>query len=189
VVTVLQPSGVGLPRGPDTWCDQWHTWATRWINRHKPNVLVFSQADYYRLPDTTGSTLKPFSAAQWQRGLDNLFRSFNVPNMKMALLGSTPMLAQAGPVCLAAHPTDVQGCSSPARDAVPRLSHVDRRAALAKHVAYIDTTPWFCSSTCTPIIGSYEVYDASGTHISGVWANYLENVVLKALHLPLPPSR
>jgi hypothetical protein len=109
--------------------------------------------------------------------------------MKMALLGSTPMLAQAGPVCLAAHPTDVQGCSSPARDAVPRLSHVDRRAALAKHVAYIDTTPWFCSSTCTPIIGSYEVYDASGTHISGVWANYLENVVLKALQLPLPPSR
>ena len=108
--------------------------------------------------------------------------------MQMVLFGTTPILAQAGPVCLAAHPSDVQACSSPARDAVPRLSRS------------IETPPGPNESpTSTPPVvlfrGVYadhrehEVYDASGTHISGVWADYLQNVVLKALRLPLPPSR
>jgi peptidoglycan/LPS O-acetylase OafA/YrhL len=188
-LTVLEPAGVGLPSGPDNECDAWHTWATNWINKHKPNLLVFSQADYYRLPIANVSPTTPFSAAQWKSGLDGLFRGFRVPKMKMVLLGSTPILARPGPVCLAEHPTEVQVCSTPARLAVPRLAQVDQEAARADHVGYIDTTPWFCSLTCTAIIGDYEVYDATGTHISGVWAKYLQNVLAGALSFPAPAHR
>ncbi len=181
LVTVLQPAGVGLPSGPDTQCNQWHAWATRWINRHRPNLLVVSQADYYRLPLANVTPTKSFSASQWQSAMEGLFRSLTVPTRTTVLLGSTPILAQAGPVCLAAHPDDVQACSSPARDAVPRLDQADRQAALRSHVGYVDTTPWFCTTTCTPIIGPYEVYDSTGTHISGVWAKYLQNVLAEAV--------
>jgi hypothetical protein len=188
-VTVLQPAGVGLPPGPDTQCDRWHTWAIRWINRHRPELLVVSQADYYRLPVADVTPSKSFSSAQWQAAMEGLFRSLTVPKRSTVVLGSTPILAQAGPVCLAAHPDEVQACSSPARDAVPKLGTADRRAALHSHVGYVDTTPWFCSSTCTAIIGPYEVYDSTGTHISGVWAKYLQNVVADALRHPQGVSR
>ena len=47
----------------------------------------------------------------------------------MVLLGSTPILPQVAPVCLAAHPSDVQRCSSPASAAVPALTDVDRAAS------------------------------------------------------------
>ena len=160
---------------------------TNWVDRHKPSLLVFSQADYYRLPIPNVSPTTPFSAAQWGHGLDALFRGFRVRGMRMVLLGSTPILAQRGPVCLAQHPTEVQVCSSPARLAVPRLAQVDQQVAKADHVLYIDTVPWFCSATCTPIIGSYEVYDATGTHITGVWAKYLQNAVAEALDLSKHP--
>jgi peptidoglycan/LPS O-acetylase OafA/YrhL len=184
-LTVLRPAGVGLPVGPDTQCDAWHEWATKWIDRHHPSLLVFSQADYYRLPIANVSPLKPFSPAQWQQGLLDMFNSFSVPRSRMVFLGTTPMLAQAGPVCLASHPKDVQACSSPARYAVSRLNQADRQAALVGHVRYINTVPWFCSDTCTAIIGNLEVYDSSGSHISGVWARYLQNVVSEALTRPL----
>jgi hypothetical protein len=182
--TVLEPASGGLPAGPDTECDRWHAWATHWINQHKPSLVVFSQADYYRLPSG-----KEFSHAQWSRGLDALFKSLTVPNTRLVLLGTTPMLGQAGPVCLAEHPTDVQQCSSPAHDAVSRLNRTDRQTTLAAHVGFVDTVQWFCSTVCSPIIGKYEVYDATGTHISSVWAKYLQNVLAEALSKPLQLPR
>jgi len=104
----------------------------------------------------------------------------------MVLLGSTPILPHVAPVCLAAHPSDVQRCSSPASAAVPALTDVDRAAARADHVAYVDTVPWFCSDVCTAIIGSSDVYDVSGEHISGTRAMALRDVVGQALGLDAP---
>jgi hypothetical protein len=148
---------------------------------------VFSQADnIYGPPVALGSPPVSFTGIQWQRGLDDLFNSFHVPKKRMVFLGTTPELAQPGPVCLAAHPRDVQVCSSPARSSVPPLNQVDRDTALADDVEFIDTIPWFCSRTCTPIIGNYEVYDILGDHVSGAWAQYLEDVIAQGLSLPLP---
>src|SRR5664280_71531 len=178
----------GEPVGADTPCDQWHTWATNWINRHKPDLLIFSQGDGYGPPVAQGAAPVTFTPRQWQLGLDDLFRSFTVPAVRQVLLGTTPVLAQAGPVCLAAHPDDVQRCSSPAASAVSPLNEVDQVTALGNHVGYIDTIPWFCSVTCTAIIGKYEVYDVTGAHVSGAWAMYLRNVLSHALGLPLPES-
>lgn len=185
-VTIAGSPGFGEPPGPDAPCDRWHSWATNWINQHNPSLLVFSQADIYGPPVALGSPPVSFTGIQWQRGLDDLFNSFQVPKKKMVFLGTTPKLAQPGPVCLAAHPRDVQACSSPAQSSVPPLNQVDRDTALADHVEFIDTIPWFCSRTCTPIIGNYEVYDILGAHVSGAWAQYLQDVIAQALSLALP---
>jgi SGNH domain (fused to AT3 domains) len=178
----------GGPAGKNTPCDQWHTWATKWIDEQHPELLVISQADGYGPPVPAGAPSVPFAAGQWHQGLTRLFTSFNVPGMRTVLLGTTPVLAQAGPVCLAAHPDDVQKCSSRAATSVPPLNEVDRSTALEHHVSFIDTIPWFCTATCTPIIGKYEVYDTSGAHVSGIWATYLLKVIALRLGLPITSS-
>jgi hypothetical protein len=115
-----------------------------------------------------------------------LFNSFTVTGMKKVLLGSTPTLAQGGPPCLSAHSSNVEVCSSPARSSVPRLASIDKAAAAANNVDYVNTTPWFCSKICTPVVGDYELYDVSGVHITSAWAQYLQNVVAESLSLPQP---
>ena len=181
LVTVAGNPAFGEPPGPNLLCDKWHAWATSWINQHSPSLLVFSQADNYGPPVAGGSPQVAFTGAQWRHGLEALFDSFELPKAKMVVLGTTPQLTQAGPVCLAAHPRDVPACSSSAQAAVPALNKVDQDTALAHHVAFIDTIPWLCSRTCTAIIGRYEVYDTSGVHISGVWAQYLRKVLAQSL--------
>jgi peptidoglycan/LPS O-acetylase OafA/YrhL len=179
-------------RTSDPVCDRWHRWATNWINTNKPNMLVVSQADFYANPAPPGAPSVPFTAAQWGRGLDGLFHSFTVPHMKTVMLGSTPILRRflftGSPLCLSQHADDVQHCSDAADAAVPQLEPTDRSAALANHVTYIDTVPWFCSSICTAIIGKYEVYDTSGVHVSGPWARYLQYVLAGALGFSTPAA-
>jgi hypothetical protein len=187
-VTIRPNPAWGVGDTSDTPCDYWHTWATNWINQHEPSLLVFSQTDVYNTPGPTGSPVVAITGPQWKRGLENLLDSFRVPNMRMVLLGTTPVLAQPGPTCLAAHPNNVQQCSSPASAAVPPLVGIDRAAALDAHVDYIDTVPWFCSRVCSPIIGNLEVYDMWGTHVSGPYTRYLQNVLAQALGLPPPHS-
>ncbi len=104
------------------------------------------------------------------------------------MLGAIPTLSEVGVICLAAHPNDVQSCSSRVSSAVPSLSRVDRRTALANHVEYVDTVPWFCSHVCTAVIGGYEIYDQLGTHVSGAWSEYLQNVLALSIGLRAPTT-
>jgi peptidoglycan/LPS O-acetylase OafA/YrhL len=171
----------GVPA--DTPCDIWHKWATKWIDDHRPTLLILSQSDDYGPPVARASPPIPFTPSQWQGGLQKLFTSFDVPNMRMVLLGSTPILGHPGPTCLETHSNDVQACSTPTSLAEPSLYGVDASTALAHHVDFIDTLPWFCSATCTPIIGKYEVYDVTGNHVGGAWAQYLGRVLARALRV------
>jgi hypothetical protein len=106
---------------PYTGCDWWHRWAVRWINVHKPDLLVITQENNYKAPNA--SSLLPaalFSDAQWKKGLHQLFASIHVLDMREVLLGNTPSLLQGGPACPAAHPGNVQVCSaSPASRCSP----------------------------------------------------------------------
>jgi peptidoglycan/LPS O-acetylase OafA/YrhL len=162
-------------------CPAWHQWASNWVNQNDPSLLVVSQLD-------TLSVKPSLRRKSWRHGLDDLFHSFTVPGMRKVLLGSTPSLAQGGPTCLSAHSSNVQDCSSPTRTSVPRLASVDKTAAAANNVEYVNTTPWFCSKICTPVVGDYELYDVSGVHITSAWAQYLQNVVAESLSLRSPTA-
>jgi hypothetical protein len=58
--------------------------------------------------------------------------------------------------------------------------------AADQHVQFVDTSPWFCTTVCTAVIGSYEVYDTTGAHVSGAWVSYLRKVLLHALVVSAP---
>jgi peptidoglycan/LPS O-acetylase OafA/YrhL len=159
LVTIVSWPTWSDPGGPDTPCDQWHSWAVRWINVHKPDLLVITQENNYGEPNVGGSLPAAlFSNAQWKKGLHQLLASIHVPGMRRVFLGTTPFPLQGGPGCPAAHPDDVRACSELPRNAVQPLNPVERATALAAGVEYVDPTPWFCSTTCTDIIDHYLVY-------------------------------
>ena len=171
---------------PATWVEvrvsgctrRWHWYASNWINQHHPQLVVISQQDIYLV-----------SAVQWKEGLTRLFASISVPHSHVVLLGTTPTLTQAAPVCLSAHPSNVQICSTSVGRAVPAFAAIDRKAARAAGVGYIDTVPWFCTQICTAVIGSYVVYDAPGFHISQPWALHLREVLWQSLSALRTPPR
>src|ERR1035438_5755814 len=57
---------------PDLACDQWHTWATRWINASRPNLLVITQFPSYGVPGQSGTSFANFTQAQWLQGFQEL---------------------------------------------------------------------------------------------------------------------
>jgi hypothetical protein len=185
LVTVTNPAGWQQTNGPYAICDEWHQWAIRWINANKPNMLIVTQADGSRYLSPSGGGAPPhaFSAQQWQKGLVSLLDEISVPNVRKVVLGDIPFMTMPAPQCLSAHPDDVQTCSSPATVSVSSYTDVERTAALESGASYIDTTPWFCSAVCTPIVGKYVVY-WDDSHISATYALYLRVVLAQAVGVP-----
>jgi hypothetical protein len=69
--------------------------------------------------------------------------------------------------------------------------HAEQMAATEEGAHYVNITPWFCSNTCTAVIGKYEVFWDQG-HITAAYAYFLAGVLTRALHLSvhggiLPP--
>jgi hypothetical protein len=173
IVTPINPPGVGPVGGPYTVCSEFHQWAIRWINRAQPNLLVITQESdpFY------------FTAKEWSSGMSSLLKDIKSPRTRKVVLGNIPVLPKAGPTCLAAHSNDAQACSAPPAVAVSPFTLVERAAALKGGAAYIDATPWFCSSTCTAIIGNYDVY-LDQKHLTATYSMYLREVLNQALFHP-----
>ena len=168
---VTPPDPPGLPTGaPYAACRKWHQWAIRWINRAQPDLLVITQE----------SDTFYFNASQWRRGMVGLLDDIRSSKTRKVVLGNIPVLAEAGPTCLAAHTDSVQACSAPRAVAVSPFTQVERAAVLSAGAGYIDTTPWFCSATCTALIGNYDVY-LDLRHLTSTYSMYLRGVLAKAL--------
>jgi hypothetical protein len=97
-------------------------------------------------------------------------------------LGNIPVLPNLPPNCLSLHGDDVGACSAPVDRAVVQLDQAEHAAVVQAGGRYIDTTPWFCSRLCTPIVGPYAVY-LDQIHMTGVYAEYLERVLGQSLGL------
>jgi peptidoglycan/LPS O-acetylase OafA/YrhL len=184
-VTVRNPPGIGTTDGLYVACDMWHQWAVGEINRLHPTLVVVTEETDPGTPATAHSPSEPFTSAAWRDGLTKLFAQIDGPRTRTVLLGNIPLLAQSGPVCLAAHPGDVQACSTPVGSTGLPLNAVERSTAAASGVQYIDPTPWFCARTCTAVIGNYGVY-LDQFHITSTYAQYLSVVLGRALGIPLP---
>ena len=182
VVTVDNPPGFGRVYGPFTACDVWRQWAIHWVNIHRPSLIVVSNEDLYRAPSRGPSAPPFFTESAWQAGVTTLFDEMHVPGMRKVILGDIPVLSQVPPVCLSRHTDDIQACSDSAAMATVSFKQPEEAAAAATGAEYIETTPWFCSATCTAVIKNYIVY-MDQFHISATYGRYLERVLGQALKL------
>ena len=166
----LNPPGVGPVGGRYTICDQWHTWSLAWIKAHHPDLLVISQQ----------AVPSQFTPAQWKAGLARTLAVLRTDHQHTVILGNIPIFNNAPPACLAVHTDDVQACATSPVSRWTPYNQVERTEAKAAGVAYITPTSWFCTSTCSPVIGHYEVY-LDSKHITAVYAQYLSTVLGQAL--------
>ncbi len=172
------PAALLSTRAPGTtvrWlaCDSWHAYAVRRIRSINPDLLIVTQ-NPASPPNGTG-----YNSTQWQQGLEELIRRTASPTTDAIVLGDIP--PSRGPNCLAQHVHDVQACSTSVAAHQP-YSRAEKRAAAAEGARYVSVTPWFCARSCSPIIGTYNVYFSAG-HVALDYSRFLEGVLAQKLNL------
>ena len=158
-------------------CDQWHSFAIDQINRMRPNVVIVSQ-EYHDAPG-----YRAYSDDQWRVGLVKFFSSITVPGVQFDVIGNIPRLPNDPVQCLDVHPDDVPACSAPTAKSLNPYGKAEEQAVQSVGGHYVDVTPWFCSATCTAVIGNYQVY-VDQAHVMGSYATFLGGVMAPALQLP-----
>jgi hypothetical protein len=170
------PGYFGTPGGEYTQCDQFHTYAIAQINRLSPNLVIVTQ-EWHPPPDN-----RPYTNAQWRAGLEKFFTSITVPGVQFDVIGNIPQLPEDPAQCLYAHSDDLLACSAPIAKSLNPYGQAEKTAVESVGGRYVDTTPWFCSSTCTAVIGRYQVY-FNQQHVMGPYAAFLGGVMAQALQL------
>jgi hypothetical protein len=176
------PGNFGTPGGEFSQCDQWHTYAIAQINRLSPNLLIVTQ-ESHPPPDN-----HPYSSDQWRAGLEKFFNSITAPGVQFDVIGNIPQLPEDPPQCLFAHTDDLPACSAPTAKSVNPYRQAEKSAVESVGGHYIDVTPWFCSATCTAVIGHFQVY-FNQQHVMGPYATFLGGVMTQALQLPTSGDR
>ncbi len=164
------------PVGPFVQCEKFHRFAVDQIRAIKPQLLVITQ-----VPGPSPDH-HYYTPAQWADSLERTIRATGVPPGQVAILGDTPIMPLDPPQCLGQHPDAVQKCSAPLTSFVISYNRAEQEAASTVGASYVNTIPWFCSSTCTSIIGNHEVY-FDYYHITATYAYYVAGVLSDALHL------
>lgn len=164
-------------------CNSFRAAAIETINRIRPMAVL--------LADRT--TSPGITSAQWQAGMTATLSALRASGARIAVIGDIQVFNVSLPQCLASYPTHVQSCSVQNPNPLfPGMERAEQAAARAAKVAYIDPTPWLCTSTaCSPVIGSYIAYWNS-QHVSVAYSRYLSGVMGAALtstFQPLPRAR
>ncbi len=163
--------------GPD--CASWLDDGIARINEMEPELVVLASCNGCEyMVDESGELLE---RAFWATGLRETLSRISTPNR--VILGDIPRWR--GPLdCLALHTNNVQACSKPVGP-VTEATYNDAERGVAEEagVPFIDVTPWFCDSVCSPVIGNMVVY-TNEYHVTSTYARYLGNA-LEAVLVPL----
>jgi peptidoglycan/LPS O-acetylase OafA/YrhL len=170
------PPGTNEPTGEYVQCDQWHQFALRRIRQLHPDLVIVTQEPF---SEPGGGT---YTAKQWGRGTVDTLEKIPVPASRILVLGDIPSFSISPPVCLLGHMSDVQACSSPLPPYRVQINAAEMKAAARVGARYVSVIPWFCTTTCTAVIGRYEVY-YDDYHITLAYSDYLSSVLTTALRL------
>jgi hypothetical protein len=124
---------------------------------------------------------RSFTNAQWQTGEEQTIAALKSKTTTVAVIGDITALSQTPPECLATYPTNIQKCS--VKNPNPKMNQhlsAERAAAKAEDIVYLNPEPWFCNSTCSPVIGNMVVY-FNEYHVTATYAGYLSTIFGNAL--------
>ena len=177
-VTVWNP--IPLPPYPAGYyygCNAFRRDSIRAIDRLHPALVLLSNRTAL-VPSGAGTY---FSRAKWQHGVRTTILHLRRYVHRIAVLGDVDYMSKDPPECLAAYPSGVQRCASPN----PNLSShgheaAERNEARRLGVRFINTLPWICTRTCSPVIGSFLVY-LNNAHLDATYVAYLSQVMTAAL--------
>ncbi len=180
MLSYQNPTGWGTPGGEFAPCDRFHRFAIKRIRQLDPDLVILSQEI------RASATNTAYTPEQWNHGLQDAMDQFRVPKSRIVVLGNIPVLPESGPQCLSRNTHDVQKCSGPVDVVEQRYENAEAAAAGQLGARYIDLTPWFCSTTCTAVIGNNVVY-LDLYHVTLAYSYFLEGALSETLHLALSP--
>jgi len=160
-------------------CATWLSSTLTSVAKAAPQAIILGERSA-RVVAQGGTS--PFSSAAWQSGLETTINALKGIRTKIALLGDIPYLSRPTASCLAIQTKSVQLCGSayPSPD-FPGQQIAEAAAASSTGSTYVSTIPWFCTKTCSPVIGKYFAYYDQG-HVSTTYALYLSGVMTAALN-------
>ena len=127
-----------------------------------------------------------YSPEQWNHGMQEAMDQLGVPTSRIVVLGNIPTLPESGPQCLSRNTQDIQKCSGPTGRLQQRFVRAEATAAGQVGARYINTTPWFCSTTCTAVIGDNVVY-MDQFHVTLAYSYFLQGALSETLRLAPSP--
>jgi|SRR5665213_1615477 len=164
---------------PYATCSAWIQWAIHRMAAYSPTLVVVTTFGAGQL--APNGTQVPPSVSE--AGLAAVLKEVASPGRRLALIGDIPYLSQDGRICLAAHSSNVQACSTPTGQAVRSAGDTAQEQATASvGGSYVDVVPWFCTATvCPAVIGHYGVYE-NRFHATATYASSLAPLLQNALN-------
>jgi hypothetical protein len=169
---------VGEAPHTNPYCDPWRAHTIALINALHPSVILVGER-------TSGivqaSTHKPFPSAAWEAALQATLSQLAPSGAEIGILEDVTFFNHDVPICLAAHPAQVQSCdaTNPSR-VYPGQQVAERAAAVATKATFVKTLQWLCTGTCSPIVGQLATYYDQG-HVSASYAQFLSGVLGAAI--------
>lgn len=163
----------------DTACNTARSNDITLINKVKPALILLAS----RTSRAKSARTKFFTNAQWEAGLVKTITLLKPSGAKVAVIGDISGFNADPSTCLASSPSDVQHCSVSNPNPIKnnRGHQAAEKAAASKMKAtYINTLPWLCTGTCSPVIGNMLAYSDSW-HMSATYSTYLSTVFGVAL--------
>jgi hypothetical protein len=160
-------------------CSSYRTSAIALIKKIAPRLVILGERTYqaFTMPGDV-----PISNAQWITSLEATIRSIRTARTKVALV-EDPIAFTHNPLqCVASYQTAIQRRCSVKNPNVKTPSHqaAERVAARATGITFVMTVPWFCTTTCSPVVGNNLVHYDQG-HVAVPYARYLATVFTQAL--------
>jgi hypothetical protein len=176
----LLPSSYSYQEGDSsTGCDVWHRTSVAMIKRLKPELVVLGERTS-RVFSEPGN--RRITDAVWRTSLEKAIRQISATSTHVAVMEDLPERMPGFQTCLAAYPTNIQQrCATTfPNTADPGHQQAEREAAAATGASYVMTSKWFCTSTCSPVIGNFIPFYDEG-HVSATYAEFLSGVISQQL--------
>ena len=159
-------------------CSPWLDSAISRINETSPDVVILASCNGCEyMVDAHGEVV---TRSAWADGLQRTLDRITPAGTRKVVLGDVPRWSGALD-CLAMNADNVQACSKQVRPALDvTYNDVEQDVANRAGALYIDVTPWFCTSVCTPVVGNIVVY-SNDYHVTATYARYLSGALQEAL--------
>ena len=170
-----------------TECDEWQQNVLDQIQAIHPALVVLGVARHY----TNIYGFTPYSPV-WLSGMGKEVAAIRSIGAEAMVIGPVPKPPFDVPGCLSAHLTSATACTVPAAIGLNASGIAAEQAVVtANGGTYLDTRPWFCTTTtCATMVDNLVVY-RDDNHITQTYASFLAPAVEPALQRAmsgLPPT-
>ncbi len=178
-----------VTRKPYTECQAFHSFALPLIVQLHPDVVVLASKERDAQIVVKGHPTQQGIEDAWETGLAKVIDTLKPASGKVVVLGEFAFGSPAGTACVAAHEQDLQACNLPRSSAIDDThNHMEQSTARQHGALYVNTVPWFCTTTVCPAVVSGIITRADASHLAPSYALWLSDVLAAAIGL-LPAAQ